>query len=57
MAILLGTVGHVMLYMNGYWNNLMWFSAIIAVGIPFLIQKYLKTPKMQKRQRQKIKEI
>ena len=57
MVILLGSVAHLMIFMNGYWNDLLWFSAIITLGIPILIQKYLNSVKRQKRQRKKIQEI
>ena len=57
MVILLGSVAHLMIFMNGYWNDLFWFSAIITLGIPVLIQKYVNSAKKQKQQRKKIQEI
>jgi len=41
-VILLGGVAHVMIFMNGYWNDALWMSVILNVGIPIVIYKYLK---------------
>lgn len=48
-AALLGGIAHVMIYMNGYWNDAMWLSAILSVGVPLVIHKYLKIGKRRKR--------
>ncbi len=42
-AVLLGCIAHVMIFMNGYWNDMLWMSVIITVGVPVAISKYLKT--------------
>ena len=43
---LIGGVAHVMLYMNGFWNNVFWITAIGAVFIPLLIKKQLRGRKL-----------
>jgi len=47
-AILLGGVAHVMIFMNGYWNDALWMSVILNVGIPIVIYKYLKVGNKKK---------
>ena len=42
-VVLLGCIAHVMIFMNGYWNDMLWMSVIITVGVPVVISKYLKT--------------
>jgi len=42
-AVLLGCIAHLMIFMNGYWNDMLWMSVIITVGVPVAISKYLKT--------------
>jgi len=48
-AVLLGGVAHVMIFMNGYWNDVLWLSVILTVGVPVAIHKYLKIGKKKKR--------
>ena len=43
---LLGGVAHMMLYMNGLWNNEFWITAIGVVLIPLLIKKQLRGRKL-----------
>jgi hypothetical protein len=48
-AILLGGIAHLMIFQNGYWNDALWISAILTVGVPIAIYKYLQTGKRKKR--------
>ena len=48
-AILLGGIAHVMIFINGYWNDILWLSVILTVGIPIATHKYLKTGEKKKR--------
>ena len=43
---LIGGAAHVMLYMNGFWNNEFWITAIGVVLIPLLIKKKLSGRKI-----------
>ncbi len=51
-AVLLGSIAHLMIFMNGYWSDVLWMSVILNVGIPIAIYKYLK---MGKKKRQVIR--
>jgi hypothetical protein len=48
-VVLLGGIAHVMIFMNGYWNDALWMSVILNVGIPMVIYKYLKMGNKKKR--------
>jgi hypothetical protein len=48
-VVLLGAIAHVMIFMNGFWNNAFFLSAILVVAIPAVISKYLKTGKKSRR--------
>ncbi len=50
-AVLLGCIAHIMIFMNGYWNNLFWMTAILSVGIPIAIHKFSSTGKLAKRKK------
>lgn len=43
---LLGGVAHVMLFMNGYWNDIFWMTSIMIVIIPLVIRKTVKGKKI-----------
>jgi hypothetical protein len=43
---LIGGVAHMMLYMNGFWNNEFWITAIGMVLIPLLIKNQLNGRKI-----------
>jgi hypothetical protein len=45
VAVLLAGVAHVMIFMNGYWNDLLWLTAILSMGIPIVIHKFANTGK------------
>jgi len=47
-AVLLGGIAHFMIFMNGYWNEVLWMSVILNVVVPITIYKYLKTGKKKK---------
>jgi len=47
-TIFLGIIAHLMLFQNGYWNDAFWMSAILTVGVPLTIYKYLKMGKKRK---------
>jgi len=51
-AVLLGGIAHLMIFTNGYWNEVLWMSVILNVGVPITIYKYLK---MGKKKRQTIR--
>ena len=48
-AVLLGGIAHVMIFMNGYWNDALWLSVIFTVGNPIIIYKFLNIGKKKKR--------
>ncbi len=48
-AVLLGSVAHLMIFMNGYWSDVLGMSIILNVGIPVAIYKYLKMGKKKRR--------
>ena len=48
-AVLLGSVAHLMIFMNGYWSDVLGMSIILNVGIPVVIYKYLKMGKKKRR--------
>ena len=55
---LLGGIGHVMMFQDGYWSNAMWLSAILTVAIPLVLYKYVKKHETRKsRLRQRYAEI
>jgi len=47
-TIFLGSIAHLMIFQNGYWNDAFWMSAILTVGGPITIYKYLKIGKKRK---------
>ena len=47
-AVLLGSIAHLMIFMNGYWSDVLVMSIILNVGIPIAIYKYLKMGKKKK---------
>jgi len=47
-TIVLGSIVHLMIFQNGYWNDAFWMSAILIVGVPITIYKYLKMGKKRK---------
>ena len=51
-ALLLGGVAHVMIFQDGYWNNMMWLSAILTFAIPLAIYRYTKIKVKTKNGRQ-----
>jgi len=50
-VVLLGGAGHLMIFQNGYWNDLMWLSAILCVCIPVVLYRYMKSHKKPKSRR------
>ena len=46
--ILLGGIAHVMIYFNGLWDDVFVMTALLSVGIPIAIYKFL--PKGKKKQ-------
>ena len=48
-AVLLGGISHVMIFMNGYWNDALWLTVILTVGTPIIVYKYLNLGKKKKR--------
>jgi len=48
--VLLGAIAHVMIYFNGLWHDIFVMSALLSVGIPIVIYKFLlKGKKKQSR--------
>ena len=37
--VLLGSIAHVMILMNGYWADFLWLTTIAVIGIPIAIHK------------------
>ena len=56
-AVLLGGIAHVMIFMNGYWSDILWMSIIITVGVPIAIYKYLQPGKKKRPIRLHPKEV
>ena len=48
-AVLIGCIAHIMIFMNGYWSDLFWMTAILCVGIPIAIHKFSNTGKRTRR--------
>ena len=48
-AVLLGGIAHLMIFTNGYWDDVLWLSVILTMSVPIVIHKYLKTDKKYKR--------
>ncbi len=48
-SVLLGGIAHLMIFMNGYWNDMLWLSVILNVVVPIGIHKYLKMGKKKTR--------
>jgi len=48
-AVLLGGIAHLMIFINGYWSDVLWMSVILNVVIPITIYKYLKMDKKMNR--------
>ncbi|MDH3619128.1 MAG: hypothetical protein OES14_06360 [Nitrosopumilus sp.] len=46
--ILLGSIAHVMIFMNGLWSPVFWVSAMLVVAIPIFIYKYLNLDKKRR---------
>lgn len=55
--VLLGVIAHVMIFMNGFWNDAFFLSVILVVAIPAVVSKYLKTGKKSKRRTTMYKDI
>ncbi len=55
--VLLGTIGHVMILMNGYWDNAFLLSAILVIAIPIAIHKFRTPTKQELRKRRITAEI
>ena len=49
--VLLGSIGHVMIIMNGYWNSVFFLTAIMVIGIPIVIHKFTTNKKTLKRRK------
>ena len=47
-AVLLGGIAHLMIFTNGYWNEVLWMSVILNVVVPITIYKYLKMGKKKR---------
>ncbi len=54
-AVLLGGIAHLMIFMNGYWNDVLWMSVVLNVFIPIVIQRYLKNCEQKKQIRRSSK--
>ena len=50
-----GGIAHLMLYIDGFWSNTLWVTAIAVVLIPILIKKQLKGRKFSFRRARKSK--
>jgi len=56
-AMLIGGIAHLMIYQNGYWNDMMWMTSIMSVGIPAILYRNAKNPKRNRRRVEKILDI
>jgi len=50
-VVLLSAAAHVMLFQDGLWNDAMWLSAIISVGIPLVLYRHMKNKENRKSRR------
>jgi hypothetical protein len=50
-AMLLGGIAHLMLFQNGYWNDAMWMTSIMSVGIPAILYNNMKKQQSRKSRR------
>lgn len=45
---LIAGAAHIMLFQNHIWSNFMWLSAMISVGIPLAIYRFMKLGEKRK---------
>ena len=50
-VVLLSAAAHVMIFQNGLWQNVMWLSAIVSVGIPLVLYRNMKIKESKKPRR------
>jgi hypothetical protein len=47
-TLFFGGIAHLMIFMNGYWNENLWLSVILNVVFPLAIYEYLNIGKKKK---------
>ena len=50
-VVLLSAAAHVMIFQDGLWQDVMWLSAIVSVGIPLVLYRYMKIKESKKSRR------
>jgi len=50
-VVLLSAAAHVMIFQDGLWQDVMWLSAIVSVGIPLVLYRYMKIKESKKQRR------
>lgn len=48
-VMLIGSIAHLMLFMNHYWNDIFWMTAILTVCLPLVIKVHLQKEKQRKK--------
>ena len=57
-VVLLSGAAHVMIFQDGLWQDIMWLTAMVSVGIPLVMYRYMKIKESKKaRRREKYAEI
>ena len=57
-VLLIAGVIHVILFQNGFWNNLMWISAALSIIVPiFAYRKLTRSRKWKLQQAKKVPDI
>jgi len=57
-VVLLSAAAHVMIFQDGLWQDVMWLTAMVSVGIPLVMYRYMKTKETKKaRRRERYAEI
>jgi len=57
-VVLLSAAAHVMIFQDGMWQDVMWLTAMMSIGIPLAMYRYFKIKETKKaRRREKYAEI
>ena len=55
---LLSAAAHLMIFQDGMWQDMMWLTAMMSIGIPLAMYRYMKIKETKKaRRREKYAEI
>ena len=47
----LGVAAHVMIFQDGLWQDMMWLTAMVSIGIPLVFYRYMKDKENRKSRR------